>query len=263
MFRSRKAQWLTATALAASVIGLIAWAQLDTRRRPELWQIEVIASYPHDRSAFTQGLAIHDGRMYEGTGHYGASSLRRVDIESGRVEKVRRLDETYFGEGVTVFEDRIYQLTWQNRVGFVYDLQTFDLLETFRYSGEGWGLAHDGRRLIISDGSSSIRFLDPDTYQVVKRISVRENNLPVSRLNELEYVNGEIWANVWYQDRIARISPADGELLGWIDLGELYPPSARSPEDVLNGIAFDGRSNRLFVTGKNWPQLHQISIVRP
>jgi glutaminyl-peptide cyclotransferase len=261
---SRKVRWSIATVVAASVLGLLGWAELESRRSTEPWRVRVVAAYPHDPSAYTQGLAIHDGRMYEGTGHFGASTVRRVEIETGQVEMSAPLSQAYFGEGITVLYGRLYQLTWQSRIGFVYDLETFKVLQTFRYSGEGWGLTHDGKHLIVSDGSSSIRFLDPETFAVLKRLDVRENDVPVTRLNELEYVDGEIWANVWHEDRIARISAASGEVLGWIDLSGLYPRSARrNNEDVLNGIAFDSATGRVFVTGKNWPQLFAIEIVRP
>jgi glutamine cyclotransferase len=254
---------LIATALAAGILGLIAWLQFDPHGNSELWQVRVVAAYPHDPSAFTQGLAVNDGRMYEGTGQFGSSSVRRVEIATGRVELIVPLNQAYFGEGITILNGRLYQLTWQSRIGSIYELETLDVLDTFRYSGEGWGLTHDGEHLIVSDGSSSIRFLDPETFAVLKRLDVRENALPVTLLNELEYVDGEIWANVWHEDRIARISPISGEILGWIDLRGLYSRSARGTEDVLNGIAFDSNTGRLFVTGKNWPQLFEIEIVRP
>lgn len=258
----RATRWLIAVAVIAIAAGLAAWAQLESHRGPELWTVKVVAAYPHDTAAFTQGLAIHAGRLYEGTGHYGASSIRRVDLASGRVEKQRALNQRYFGEGIAILGDRLYQLTWQNQVAVVYDLETFDVLKTLPYSGEGWGLTHDGTHLIASDGSATIKFFDPDTFDVVKMLDVRDGERLVAQLNELEYVDGEIWSNIWHDDRIARISPITGEVLGWIDLADLYPRSARGPEAVLNGIAFDADSERLFVTGKNWPQLFEIEIVR-
>jgi glutamine cyclotransferase len=184
-----------------------------------------------------------------------------VDLASGRVEKQRALNQRYFGEGIAILGDRLYQLTWQNQVAVVYDLETFDVLKTLPYSGEGWGLTHDDTHLIASDGSATIKFFDPDTFDVVKMLDVRDGERSISQLNELEYVDGEIWSNIWHDDRIARISPITGEVLGWIDLADLYPRSARGPEAVLNGIAFDADSERLFVTGKNWPQLFEIEIV--
>jgi len=260
---SRKVQWSIATAIAAGVLGLIAWVHFDSHRNSEWWRVRVVAVYPHDPSAFTQGLAVTDGRIYEGTGQFGSSSVRRIEIATGQVELIVPLNQEYFGEGITIFNGRLYQLTWQSHMGFIYELETLNVLDTFRYSGEGWGLTHDGEHLIVSDGSSSIRFLDPETFAVLKRLDVRENARPVTQLNELEYIDGEVWANVWREDRIARISPISGEILGWIDLRGLYPRSARGTEDVLNGIAFDPNTGRLFVTGKNWPQLFEIEILRP
>jgi len=260
---SRKVRWSIATAIAAGVLGLIAWTQFDSGRNSEGWRVRVVAAYPHDPSAFTQGLAVTAGRIYEGTGQFGSSSVRRIDIATGRVQLMVPLNQAYFGEGITIFNGRLYQLTWQSQMGFIYELETLNVLDTFRYSGEGWGLTHDRKHLIVSDGSSTIRFLDPETFAVLKRLDVRENFLPVTRLNELEYIDGEIWANVWHEDRIARISPVSGEILGWIDLRGLHPRSARGAEDVLNGIAYDSNTGRLFVTGKNWPQLFEIEIVRP
>ena len=263
VFVSRKARWSIATAIAAGVLGLIAWVQFDSHRNSEWWRVRVVAVYPHDPSAFTQGLAVTDGRIYEGTGQFGSSSVRRIEIATGQVELMVPLNQEYFGEGITIFNGRLYQLTWQSHMGFIYELETLNVLDTFRYSGEGWGLTHDGEHLIVSDGSSSIRFLDPETFAVLKRLDVRENARPVTQLNELEYIDGEVWANVWHEDRIARISPISGEILGWIDLRGLYPRSARGTEDVLNGIAFDPNTGRLFVTGKHWPQLFEIEILRP
>ncbi len=221
-----------------------------------------MAVYPHDPNAFTQGLAIAGGQLYEGTGLYGQSTIRKVDLATGRVEKQRPINATYFGEGIAILGDHLYELTWQHGIGIVYDLATFSQQRTFQYTGEGWGLTQDGKQLILSDGSAKLRFLDPQTFAVVREIEVRDHGQPVTKLNELEYVDGEIWSNVWYDDRIARISPATGEVLGWIDLAALYPKSARSSEAVLNGIAYDAAAKRLFVTGKNWPQLYEIEIVR-
>ena len=260
---SRRLKWLAAGIAAAVAIAVAAWAQLDARRAPEGAAFEVVAAYPHDPAAFTQGLAIEAGQLYEGTGQYGASTVRRVDLASGRPEKQRALGPRYFGEGIAILDGLLYQLTWQNGAVVVYDLETFEVERTMQYDGEGWGLTHDGRQLIMSDGSATIRFRDPQTFSVTREIEVRHDGVPVSRLNELEYVEGEIWANIWYDDRIARISPADGKVLGFIDLGSLYPQSARGSEAVLNGIAYDPAAKRLFVTGKNWPQLYEIEVARP
>lgn len=223
---------------------------------------KVVAEYPHDAKAFTQGLVVVDGQMYEGTGKFGESNLRKVDLTTGRVQAYVPLDKSYFGEGITVMDDRIYQLTWQNRVGIVYDLKTLKPQSTFRYNGEGWGLTNDGKRLIMSDGTSLLRFIDTKTFEVVKRLRVRGPNGNVEQLNELEYVKGEILANIWYADRIARISPETGEILGWIDLSGLYPEKQRaSKEEVLNGIAYDEANDKLYVTGKNWPKVYEIELV--
>jgi glutamine cyclotransferase len=248
--------------LVAIAIGWGAWAQLGAHRGPRIWGFEVVASYPHDPNAFTQGLAVHEGALYEGTGQYGASSIRRVDLETGRVEKQRALNQRYFGEGIAILGDSLYQLTWQNGVGVVYDVATFEVKRTFEYAGEGWGLTHDGRHLIMSDGSATIRYLDPESFSVVRQLEVRDGERPVDRLNELEYIDGEIWANIWYDDRIARIDADDGRVTGYVDLSSLYPRQGRS-DDVLNGIAYDAAAGRLFVTGKNWPQLFEIEIVKP
>jgi glutaminyl-peptide cyclotransferase len=255
-------KWLAACALAAIAVGAAAWAQLHGRSAPAVAGFKVVAVYPHDPNAFTQGLAIAGGQLYEGTGLYGQSTIRKVDLTTGRVEKQRPINATYFGEGIAILGDHLYELTWQNGLGIVYDLATFTQQRTFQYTGEGWGLTQDGKQLILSDGTAKLRFLDPQTFAVVREIEVRDHGQPVTKLNELEYVDGEIWSNVWYDDRIARISPATGEVLGWIDLAALYPKSARSSEAVLNGIAYDAAAKRLFVTGKNWPQLYEIEIVR-
>ena len=259
----RYLKWFAAAFVAVAVVAVAAWAQLGARRVPAVSGFKVVAAYPHDPAAFTQGLAIEAGRLYEGTGQYGASTVRLVDLASGRPQKQRALGPRYFGEGIAILNGALYQLTWQNGVVVVYDLDTFEVQRTLQYDGEGWGLTHDGRELIMSDGSATIRFRDPQSFAVTREIEVQSDGVPVARLNELEYIDGEIWANIWYDDRIARISPADGKVLGFIDLSTLYPQSARSSEAVLNGIAYDAAAKRLFVTGKNWPQLYEIEVVRP
>lgn len=245
--------------LLAAAAGAFAWLELRVAHGDD-WSVEVVARYPHDPSAFTQGLAIEDGELYESTGQYGASSLRLVDLESGRVERLVGLPRNYFGEGIAIANGRIYQLTWQSRTGLVYDLETFEPLERFSYSGEGWGITYDGTHLIVSDGTSTLRFLDPERFEVVRRISVTDAGTPVTRLNELEYIDGEVWANIWYEDRIVRIAPEDGRVLGWLDLSHVYPAAQRNREQVLNGIAHDRDSDRIFVTGKNWPALFEVRI---
>ncbi len=225
--------------------------------------VRVVASYPHDPQAFSQGLVIADGILYEGTGTFGASSLRQVDLKTGRVERIVPLGQEYFGEGIALLGDKIFQLTWKNRLAIVYDRETLAPTSSFRYSGEGWGLTTDGKELILSDGTSYLRFLSAETFEVLRRVQVRTARGPVDQLNELEYVDGEIYANIWYSDRIARISPKTGAVLGWIDLSTLYPLSQRpSREHVLNGIAYDATSKHLYVTGKNWPRLYQVEVVK-
>ena len=258
--------WLPLLAISvvgiASIVGLAIASQFKRSDRG-LTPYQVVAEFPHDPSAFSQGLVVVDGQMYEGTGKKGESTLRKVDLKTGRVESFVPLDASYFGEGITILNDRIYQLTWENRVGLVYDLKTLKQVQTFRYSGEGWGLTNDGKHLIMSDGTSLLRFLDLRTFEVARRLRVRGSDGQVDKLNELEYVKGEILANIWYSDRIARISPATGEVLGWIDLSALYPARQRtSKEEVLNGIAYDEASGRLFVTGKNWPKLFEIELLK-
>jgi glutamine cyclotransferase len=223
----------------------------------------IVNTYPHDPEAFTQGLVFDDGTLYEGTGLWGESTLRRVDLETGSVLQRVALASQYFGEGVTILDDRIIQLTWRSNIGFVYDRGSFDLLDTFAYPTEGWGITHDGTHLIMSDGTSTLYFLDPETFEETRRVTVADYNGPVTRLNELEYIRGEVYANVWRTDQIARIDPGTGRVLGWIDLGGLLDPAdITSPVDVLNGIAYDVETGRIFVTGKWWPRLFEIEVTR-
>jgi len=223
---------------------------------------EVVNTYPHDRKAFTQGLVFSGNALYEGTGLYGASTLRRVDLETGEVLQIRKLPEQLFGEGITIWRDRIIQLTWRERTGLVYDKNSFELLEQFPYPTEGWGITHDGNSLVMSDGTSTLYFLHPDNFKETGRIEVSDNFGPVTRLNELEYVRGEIYANVWLTNRIARLSPRTGEVIGWIEMdGLLGQEELREPVDVLNGIAYDAENDRLFVTGKLWPKVFEIKLV--
>jgi len=224
----------------------------------------VITSYPHDPQAFTQGLVYLDGEWYEGTGLNGRSSLRRVAFESGEVLQQVDLPERYFGEGIVVFGEKIYQLTWQSRIGFVYDKTTFEELQDFTYETQGWGFTHDGERLIMSDGTANIYFMDPESLEVIDQISVADDRGPVVRLNELEYIDGQIYANVWQTDRIAIIDPVSGRVTAWIDLSDIFDPQEHShvgPYDVLNGIAYDAENERLFVTGKLWPRIFEIELV--
>ncbi len=221
----------------------------------------VVNAYRHDSAAFTQGLAFVDGWLYEGTGLHGHSTLRRVELQTGEVRRLVKLPGRYFGEGVTVSGDRVIQLTWQAGTGFVYDRESFARLEEFHYETEGWGITGDGENLIMSDGSAVLRFLNPETFRETRRVEVSGPDGPVSRLNELEYVRGEIYANVWQTDRIVRIDPGRGQITGWIDLGGLLSRDEAAGADVLNGIAYDRNGERLFVTGKLWPWLFEIELV--
>ncbi|HUA97631.1 MAG TPA: glutaminyl-peptide cyclotransferase [Terracidiphilus sp.] len=222
----------------------------------------VIHTYPHDAGAFTQGLIYLDGHLYESTGIRGKSSLREEDLETGRILKYQALPDRYFGEGLTNWGNELIQLTWTAHTALVYDLSTFRFIRSFPYDYEGWGLTQDGKDLIESDGSSTLRFIDPSNFHTVRTITVRDHGKPITQLNELEFIHGEIYSNVWHTNRIVRISPATGDVLGTIDLAGLLPPgSVSDPEAVLNGIAYDPVHNRLFVTGKLWPKLFEIQVV--
>lgn len=222
----------------------------------------VIHVYPHDDQAFTQGLIYLDGSLYESTGLNGQSSLRKVDLVTGKVLQEQTVPSQYFAEGLTNWGNTLIQLTWKAHVAFVYDRASFRLLKTLHYPWEGWGLTQDGKHLILSDGSETLHFLNPDDLSEVRKIRVTDHGSPVEQLNELEYIHGEIYANVWMTDKIARISPETGKVLGWIDLAGLLPAiELRSNDAVLNGIAYDAAHNRLFVTGKLWPRLFEIQVV--
>jgi glutamine cyclotransferase len=231
--------------------------------KAQAYGYEVENVYPHDRAAFTQGLIFKDGILWESTGQFGASSLRKVDLKTGRVLKLIPVPREFFAEGMTVFHDKVYQLTWQSQKGFIYKPDDFTKTGEFQYTGEGWGLTHDKDSLIMSDGTNQIRFLDPETFAVRRTISVFENGQPLRELNELEYVKGEIYANVWQTDRIVRIDPRDGRLTGTVDLTGLLPVADQDAEtDVLNGIAYDEATDRLFVTGKLWSKLFEIRLIK-
>jgi len=221
----------------------------------------VVNSWPHDRSAFTQGLVYFNGVILESAGLYGHSNLRRMELDTGRVLQQVAVPPEIFAEGLALLNDKLYQLTWRNQKGFVYDRKTFQLEKEFSYQGEGWGLTTDGQSLILSDGTDRIRFLDPATFAVNRSISVSDHDRPVPLLNELEYVKGEIFANVWQTDFIVRVNPTNGVVTGWIDLGGLLSPADRdATTDVLNGIAYDAAGDRLFVTGKRWPKLFEVRL---
>lgn len=227
---------------------------------PVQYTYEVVRSFPHDRGAFTQGLLFRNGSLLESTGNYGASTLREVEPATGRVLKQIAVPREYFAEGLAVIGDRAFQLTWQHQKGFVYDADTFRKLEEFKYDGEGWGLTTDGTLLVLSDGTNRIRFLDPQTFAVRRTIDVTESGKPVERLNELEWINGEIFANVWQTDRVVRIDPATGRVRGVIDFTGLLPAAERAGADVLNGLAYEPATGRLLVTGKWWPKIYEIRL---
>ena len=228
------------------------------------YTFQIVHAYPHDRTAFTEGLFYLDGTLYESTGLKGQSSLRRVKLETGEVLQQFDLPESLFGEGIVNWKNQILQLTWQSEIGFVYDLKTFKKKKEFHYPGEGWALTQDGRRLIMDDGTPQIRFWNPESLEETGRITVTDRGQPVTSLNELEWVEGEIYANIWGTSRIARIAPNTGRVTGWIDLSELEKSSGAdvNSDSVLNGIAYDGKTHRLFVTGKRWPKLFEIRLVR-
>jgi glutamine cyclotransferase len=226
----------------------------------KLYKYQVLDKYPHDRGAFTQGLIYYDDYLYESTGLQGKSSLRKIELKTGRLLKKVDLDEEYFGEGLTIFGGKIYQLTWLTGIGFIYDLDHFDKVGEFHYDGQGWGLTHDGRSLILSDGTNRLRFMDPREFKLQRSIEVFEDNLPLTQLNELEFIKGEIFSNIWHKDVIARIDPATGQLTGMIDLSGLGLGLGLGSEDVLNGIAYLEKEDCLLVTGKRWPFLFKIRI---
>jgi len=229
---------------------------------PTFWRYRVVNTFPHDPQAWTQGLVFEDGFLFEGTGLPGRSQLRKVELRTGNVLQQRSLRDEFFGEGITIWSSRIIQLTYQSRVGFVYDKESFEPLREFHYPTEGWGLTHDGKRLIMSDGTPMLYFLDPETLERTNRMMVFDGHDPVWGLNELEYVDGLVYANIWPTDRIARIEPASGKVVGWIDMtGLLSQQDRRGSEDVLNGIAYDPAGRRLFVTGKLWSKLFEIKLV--
>ena len=226
-----------------------------------IFDYEVVETYPHDPEAYTQGLQYVDGELYEGTGLLGRSSLRRVDLATGEVLQQIELADQYFGEGIVVIDDRIYQLTWQSHVAFLYDRESFELIDEFSYPTEGWGLTYDGEALIMSDGSSTLYHRDPETFEEVAQVVVRDGNAPVNFLNELEYIDGEVWANIWQTDEVVIIDPVSGQVTARVDFSGLLPPDVKAEADVLNGIAYDAENDRIFVTGKFWPTLFEVELV--
>jgi len=249
-------------ALVAVTILACAPSTIAQRRPAPVQGYKVVATFPHDTSSFTQGLVFADGQLYESTGLEGESTLRRVDITTGKTLQRIDVPKPYFAEGLALVGDVLLQLTWQHELAFVYDRATFKQKRTFPYKGEGWGIAYDGAsRLVMSNGTGTLTFLDPKTFGAVKTLRVMDAGRPVSNLNEIEWIEGEIWANVWMTDRIARISPATGEVNAWIDLSTLYPLEQRiPPADVMNGIAYDKATRRIYITGKKWPRLYQITV---
>jgi len=236
--------------------------QAPTSGNLPLYTYQIVRTYPHDPNAFTQGLQYVDGVFYEGTGLNGKSSIRKVAIESGKVLQQRPVSAEHFGEGITVFKNDLIELTWQTHIAFVYDKTTFQPKKQFSYPGEGWGLTSDGTNLIMSDGSNELRILDPVTFVEKRRIKVTAAGAPLRNLNELEYVKGEIFANVWQTDYVARIAPDTGRVTAYIDLRGLLTATERANTDVLNGIAYDAEHDRLFVTGKLWPKVFEIKVVK-
>lgn len=251
----------------ACIVCVLILAACDTNaqpaNRPTTKAVKVVASFPHDPTAFTQGLVVEGNTIYESTGQYGNSSLRHVDLETGEISLKVPLRSDLFGEGITVMGDDLYQLTWKARACLLFDKKTLQWKKSLGYTGEGWGLTNDGKFLYMSDGTSTIRVIDPLTFKVVRRLRVKNGRRYQSKLNELEFIDGKIWANVWYEDRIAEIDPQSGKITAWIDCRNVYPANRRPDrEHVLNGIAIDAASGRIFVTGKNWPKIYEIEVVQ-
>jgi len=231
--------------------------------RPKRYSYKIIHTYPHDQEAFTQGLFYYKGMLYEGTGQEAGSSLREVELQTGRVVRQHNLDPSLFGEGITLYGGRIFQVTWTNKVGFVYDLSTFDVINKIFYSTQGWGLTTIGNRIVMSDGTNVLYFFEPEMFTVVSRLEVYDNQKKIDQLNELEYINGELWANIWQTDLIARIDPKTGKVNSYVDLSSIFPEERRREinADVLNGIAYDSEGKRIFITGKRWPKLYEIEVI--
>lgn len=226
-----------------------------------IYSYDIINTYPHDDRAFTEGLVYEAGYLYESTGQYNESTLRRVDLQTGEILKLHKLDENYFGEGITIYQNKIFQLTWKSKVGFIYDKDSFKLINKFYYNTEGWGITHNDEHLIMSDGTDEIFFLNPLNFKKVYSIRVHDEFRPVTKVNELEFIKGEIYANIWRSDKIARICPHSGKVTGWIDLKGLLSPKEYKNAGTLNGIAYDIKKNRFYVTGKMWPKLFEIKLI--
>lgn len=250
--------------IARNLAALALWASLPLiacAQAPEIIRPEIVATYPHDANAFTQGLFIHDGDLFESTGQVGQSTLRRVALETGLVEQSVAIAPPIFGEGSARIGDEIFMLSWVSQRGFIFDADTFEQVDSFSYPGEGWGLTYDGNHLILSDGTPELRFLDPETMTLSHSINVTLNGRPVRRLNELEWIDGMIWANIWETRSIVRIDPESGVVDAMIDLSALIPPSVASRRDaVANGIAWNAETGQIYVTGKLWPTLYEIRL---
>jgi glutaminyl-peptide cyclotransferase len=250
--------WLASLLAAVVLAPALSFAAIP------VYGARVVHAYPHDRTAFTEGLFYLDGWLYESTGQGVRPAIRKVDLATGRVVQGRDIAPMFFGEGIVAWKGRLIELTWVNHIGFIYDLKTFQPLGSFTYPGEGWALTEDGRRIIMSDGTPQLRFLDPATLKETGRLTVTADGVPVKNVNELEWVKGEIYANIWLTNRIARIDPTSGKVVGWIDLTGLMSPQqvGEDADAVANGIAYDAAHDRLFVTGKLWPRLYEIRLVR-
>lgn len=231
-------------------------------RAEVVYTYQIVNTYPHDAGAFTQGFVFFDGFLYEGTGRYGQSSVRKISLEDGQILEYEELSKDFFGEGIAILKDKLFQLTWREERGFIYDLASLEVIGSFPYKSEGWGLTTDGQNLIMSDGSDMITYLDPDSFQVIKSFRVVGREGPVKLLNELEYVDGQIYANIWMSTQIVQIDVHTGKVLGWIDLSELcaLEQSQNPGADVLNGIAYDQENGRLFITGKLWQNVYEIRL---
>ncbi len=259
MRKMQLAAVLVSLAVVAAVAVAVLASQPISSDSAKHYTYSIVKTYSHDTGAFTEGLMYDNGSLLESTGGWGSSSLRRISLESGEVQQEHKLLDAFYGEGLTKVDSKLVQLTWLERIGFVYDAETFGLLGNFTYPTEGWGLTYDGSKLIMSDGSSILYFLDPATYEQVGQVNVTADGSPVLNINELEYVNGDVYANIWMQQKIAIINPQTGVVQGWIDLTGIYPQ--KGTDDVLNGIAYDQQSDRLFVTGKDWPNIYEINVV--
>ena len=249
---------IVAACLAAYACGPASEAEAVTR-----YTYQVLHTYPHDRGAFTEGLFYWKGFLYESTGLEGQSSVRKVKLETGEVVQKHDVPEAYFGEGIINWKNKLYQLTWKTEIGFIYDFNSFNQIGEFHYKGEGWAFTRDDHHLIMSDGTPQLRFVDPETLEEISRLTVTDEGEPVKNLNELEWVKGEVYANIWQADKIARINPISGKVVGWIDMTGILSPADRDRDtDVLNGIAYDSEHDRLFVTGKCWPKLFEIKLLK-